>query len=186
MRAKDVLLEALEKFTGTVVFVSHDRYFIDKLATRVFEIGDGEVHVFPGNYEDYLWRKQRPASAETSQPARTATDGNGHGSLPVAEAAPKKKLNPYKLREMQERRQQLEQDIARAEADIAGYEQSVQTFVSAEESVRVTSLIEQRRGKTGEADRRLGRGFARARGSEVADRALRSEIPFSRVSAPRF
>ena len=48
---------------------------------------------------------------------------------------------------MQERRQQLEQDIARAEADIAGYEQSVQTFVSAEESVRVTSLIEQRRGE---------------------------------------
>ncbi|HUS04894.1 MAG TPA: ABC-F family ATP-binding cassette domain-containing protein, partial [Bryobacteraceae bacterium] len=39
MRAKDVLLEALADFTGTVVFVSHDRYFIDKLATRVFEIG---------------------------------------------------------------------------------------------------------------------------------------------------
>src|SRR5436853_4763396 len=58
LRAKDVLLESLEKFTGTVVFVSHDRYFIDKLATRVFEIGDGKVEVFPGNYEDYLWRKQ--------------------------------------------------------------------------------------------------------------------------------
>src|SRR5208282_5927046 len=57
MRAKDVLLESLAAFTGTVVFVSHDRYFIDKLATRVFEIGEGEVRVFPGNYEDYLWRK---------------------------------------------------------------------------------------------------------------------------------
>ncbi len=52
MRAKDVLLEALSKYTGTVVFVSHDRYFIDKLATRVFEIGDGRVEVYPGNYED--------------------------------------------------------------------------------------------------------------------------------------
>src|SRR6266705_2131024 len=57
MRAKDVLLEALSKYTGTVVFVSHDRYFIDKLATRVFEIGDGRVEVYPGNYEDYRWRK---------------------------------------------------------------------------------------------------------------------------------
>src|SRR3954465_10433823 len=57
LRAKDVLLEALSEFTGTVVFVSHDRYFIDKLATRVFEVGGGEVQVFPGNYEDYLWRK---------------------------------------------------------------------------------------------------------------------------------
>jgi ATP-binding cassette, subfamily F, member 3 len=58
LRAKDVLLDALMEYTGTVVFVSHDRYFIDKLATRVFEIGDGKVEVFPGNYEDYLWRKQ--------------------------------------------------------------------------------------------------------------------------------
>ena len=49
---------ALSKYTGTVVFVSHDRYFIDNLATRIFEIEDGHVHVFPGNYEDYLWRKQ--------------------------------------------------------------------------------------------------------------------------------
>ena len=63
MRAKDVLLESLEKYNGTVVFVSHDRYFIDKLATRVFEIGGGRVEVFPGNYEDYLWRKQRETSA---------------------------------------------------------------------------------------------------------------------------
>ena len=47
LRAKDVLLDSLQKFTGTVVFVSHDRYFIDKLATRVFEIGEGRVKVFP-------------------------------------------------------------------------------------------------------------------------------------------
>ncbi len=58
LRAKDVLLDALVKYTGTVVFVSHDRYFIDKLATRVFEVGGGKVEIFPGNYEDYLWRKQ--------------------------------------------------------------------------------------------------------------------------------
>src|ERR1700723_375225 len=58
LRAKDVLLDALMDYTGTVVFVSHDRYFIDKLATRVFEIGYGKVEVYPGNYEDYLWRKQ--------------------------------------------------------------------------------------------------------------------------------
>src|ERR1700686_3106600 len=58
LRAKDVLLDALMEYTGTVVFVSHDRYFIDKLATRVFEIGDGKVEVYPGNSEDYLWRKQ--------------------------------------------------------------------------------------------------------------------------------
>ena len=60
MRAKDVLLmTALSEYTGTVVFVSHDlRYFIDKLATRIFDVGDGRVEIYPGKYEDYLWRKQ--------------------------------------------------------------------------------------------------------------------------------
>ena len=43
MRAKDVLLTALQAFNGTVVFVSHDRYFIDELATRVIEVADGAV-----------------------------------------------------------------------------------------------------------------------------------------------
>ena len=63
LRAKDVLLEALMKYTGTVVFVSRDRYFIDKLATRVFEIGESRVEIYPGNYEDYLWRKQHTVAS---------------------------------------------------------------------------------------------------------------------------
>src|SRR5882724_4437234 len=84
LRAKDVLLEALEKFSGTVVFVSHDRYFIDKLATRVFEVADGAVHVFPGNYEDYRWRKEnseappsatRKTGAPINAPSPEGKDG---------------------------------------------------------------------------------------------------------------
>jgi ATP-binding cassette subfamily F protein 3 len=66
IRAKDILLEALSDFSGTIVFVSHDRYFIDRLATRVFEIGDGKVEIYPGNYEDYLWRKQYPVAGSQS------------------------------------------------------------------------------------------------------------------------
>ncbi len=57
LRAKEVLLEAIRKFTGTVIFVSHDRYFLDALGTRVFEVEGGTVHVYPGNYEDFLRRK---------------------------------------------------------------------------------------------------------------------------------
>jgi ATP-binding cassette subfamily F protein 3 len=50
MRAKDVLLDAIRNFSGTVLFVSHDRYFIDGLATRVFEVEDRRLHIYPGNY----------------------------------------------------------------------------------------------------------------------------------------
>ena len=89
MRAKDVLLESLSKYSGTVVFVSHDRYFIDNLATRVFEIEDGHVHVYPGNYEDYLWRKaggpEQIQAADGGCRGRRA--GAGCGGLPIRKSA---------------------------------------------------------------------------------------------------
>src|SRR5205823_11290097 len=80
LRAKDILLEALQEFNGTIVFVSHDRYFIDKLATRVCEIGNGKVEVFPGNYEDYLWRKQNAIAQEQSGTAMTGTEAPAAGA----------------------------------------------------------------------------------------------------------
>jgi ATP-binding cassette, subfamily F, member 3 len=73
MRAKDVLLEALAAFTGTVIFVSHDRYFIDRLATRVLEVENGTVHAYADNYEDYLRRKE-------ALDARMKETGEGSGA----------------------------------------------------------------------------------------------------------
>jgi ATP-binding cassette subfamily F protein 3 len=75
MRAKDVLLEAISGYSGTVVFVSHDRYFIDRLATRVLEIENGAITAYEGNYEDYLRRKEALA-AEAASP--DAVSLNGH------------------------------------------------------------------------------------------------------------
>ncbi len=60
--SKEVLLDALADYGGTLVFVSHDRYFVDKLATKVIEVGGGEAPVYPGGYEDFLyWKKQQEA-----------------------------------------------------------------------------------------------------------------------------
>jgi len=64
--SKDVLLDALEDFGGTLVLVSHDRYFIDKLATKVIEIGGGEATVYPGTYEELRWSKAQRAEAAGS------------------------------------------------------------------------------------------------------------------------
>ena len=141
LRAKDVLLESLEKYTGTVVFVSHDRYFIDKLATRIFEVGDGEVHVFPGNYEDYMWRKEGKALDLT-------LPSNGHVVATAPQPAPpahSKRLNPIKLKQMRERCGELEQQIATTEAEIARSEEELANYVSSEETQRVTAILDQRR-----------------------------------------
>jgi ATP-binding cassette subfamily F protein 3 len=144
MRAKDVLLTALQEYTGTVVFVSHDRYFIDRLATRIFEIEDGRVTVYPGNYEDYLWRKEgggpqpQPDAPSTIQkPVENLTDG---GPKPG-----EKRVNPLKLKRMQERRTAIEQQVSRLEAEIADYEASLANFVSMEETRRTSELLEARR-----------------------------------------
>jgi ATP-binding cassette subfamily F protein 3 len=139
MRAKDVLLAALSKYTGTVVFVSHDRYFIDKLATRVFEIGEGRVEVYPGNYEDYRWRKEGGAAKlqEVVHAFLPVASGNGHSATPAASAG-NRRLNPLKRKQMEERVQELEAEISQLESDIAACQSSLLQFVSSEETQRLT------------------------------------------------
>jgi ATP-binding cassette subfamily F protein 3 len=58
--SKDVLLEALEDYGGTLIIVSHDRYFVEKLATKIIEIGHGQALVYPGSYKEFLWHKEHP------------------------------------------------------------------------------------------------------------------------------
>jgi len=191
LRAKDVLLNALMEYTGTVVFVSHDRYFIDKLATRVFEIGGGKVEAYPGNYEDYLWRKQggrrvaptledvpgmelvgeatgsSHVSRKRRDPSTSLRAGMGHpkffpgptGGAPLlAEVArsgndhrnpggeaQKKRLNPIKRRQMEERIRELEAEISRTETAIAQCETGLQEFISAEETLRQSQELERQK-----------------------------------------
>jgi ATP-binding cassette subfamily F protein 3 len=139
MRAKDVLLESLSKYSGTVVFVSHDRYFIDNLATRIFEIEDGHVHVFPGNYEDYLWRKQ--GGPETLAETATAPiPALNHDRQGVA-----KRVNPMKLKKAEDRLKEVEQQVAALESEIAQHEAALADFKSVEETVRLNDLVTARR-----------------------------------------
>src|SRR6202166_83289 len=145
LRAKDVLLDALMEYTGTVVFVSHDRYFIDKLGTRVFEIGEGKVEVYPGNYEDYLWRKQGGSAKQNeairqqlkiSEAVVTAPSNGNQAAVESAPAAKLKRMNPIKRKKMEDRIHELEAEINRAETVIARCETAMQDFVSADESHR--------------------------------------------------
>ncbi|MEZ5400067.1 MAG: ABC-F family ATP-binding cassette domain-containing protein [Bryobacteraceae bacterium] len=144
MRAKDVLLEALQEYSGTVVFVSHDRYFLDRLATRVFEVADGEVRIYPGNYEDYLWRL-------SGQPLSLDGVGSGAPAAPTLDDVPnrdgtptekKQRVNPIKLKKLQDRQSELEEQIGGLETAIAAKEAELAVFRSAEESQRLADGIE--------------------------------------------
>ena len=82
--SKDVLLEALEDFGGTLIFVSHDRYFVDKLATKVIEIGNGHALIYPGTYEEFLWSRRQ---AEAPAPAAAAPRANAAKPAPTPSPA---------------------------------------------------------------------------------------------------
>src|ERR1700688_936414 len=119
LRAKAVLLKALTDYNGTVVFVSHDRYFIDKLATRVLEVGEGRVEVYPGNYEDYRWRKEGGAEKLQDTVSRSTiitqpVNGNESKATPSDDFR-SKRLNPIKRKRMEERVKELEAEISHAE-----------------------------------------------------------------------
>ena len=61
--SKEVLLDALADYGGTLVFVSHDRYFVERLATRIVEVADGKATLYPGTYSEFLWAKENGISA---------------------------------------------------------------------------------------------------------------------------
>ena len=69
--SKDVLLEALEDYGGTLILVSHDRYFVERLATKIVEVGHGGAQVYPGTYTEFLWSK---ANRDDSPPRRSGRD----------------------------------------------------------------------------------------------------------------
>ena len=75
--SKDVLLDALEDYGGTLIFVSHDRYFVEKLANRIVEVGHGEAHSYPGALRgvplEQAGRRGRP-DADGPQVAAKAPD----------------------------------------------------------------------------------------------------------------
>ncbi len=140
--SKDVLLDALADFGGTLIFVSHDRYFVDRLATKIIAVGHGGIEMYPGTYEEYLWskaqrEKQTAASAQQPQaarapsppPARTPTQQHP----PSAPAVPlqghaareAKRLADAEARKKQRAEQQRAQRIADLEARIAAKEQAI-------------------------------------------------------------
>jgi ATP-binding cassette subfamily F protein 3 len=72
--SKEVLLDALVDYGGTLIFVSHDRYFVERLATKIIEVGNGDAVVYPGTYKEFLWHKEHP-DGQVGQPGQVGRAG---------------------------------------------------------------------------------------------------------------
>jgi ATP-binding cassette subfamily F protein 3 len=75
--SKEVLLDALVDYGGTLIFVSHDRYFVDRLANKIVVVGDGAIEVYPGTYEQFLWSRHERSSPRQDLPKPVSTPTSG-------------------------------------------------------------------------------------------------------------
>ncbi|HAK45090.1 MAG TPA: ABC transporter ATP-binding protein [Spirochaeta sp.] len=109
LQSKQVLLKALKSYEGTLVFVSHDRYFIERLATKVIEIEDGKHRLFPGDYSYYLWRKEQEADGMplSESGCRDAGSGSAAAEPSIGEI---RKLSHQEEKRIKNRLRKLERD----------------------------------------------------------------------------
>jgi ATP-binding cassette subfamily F protein 3 len=133
MHSCDLLIDSLNKYEGTLLLVSHDRYFVSKTANKIWEIVDGEIKEFKGGYEEWVQWMQRMAKPDSanniskSKPvAEPATPKPAAAPEPVQQQAPIDKEKKKELQRIQKEFQQLEIQLAelkkqkeQLEADLA-------------------------------------------------------------------
>ncbi|MBY0497780.1 MAG: ATP-binding cassette domain-containing protein [Cyanobacteria bacterium] len=131
--SKEVLLDALADYGGTLIFVSHDRYFVERLATKIIEVGDGKATLYPGDYRAFLWSKGNQTRTVTQQAAAKPRLAEG-GPRPKPHApSPKPLEQSYedRKREQAEKKKRerafkaLKDRTAELEARIAEREKSI-------------------------------------------------------------
>jgi ATP-binding cassette, subfamily F, member 3 len=142
--SKEVLLDALVSYGGTLIFVSHDRYFVERLATKIIEVGQGQAIVYPGTYQEFLWHKENPQllphaaaptkSAPPVRDRRPARPADNKTAAPGGPSRDERKRADAEARKRQRARQAqreridgLEARIAKCEAAIRELEQAMAT-----------------------------------------------------------
>jgi ATP-binding cassette subfamily F protein 3 len=127
--SKEVLLDALVDYGGTLIFVSHDRYFVERLATKIVEVHDGKAVLYPGTYAEYLWSKENAARPAAPTPARergtVAVPGNNATAPAAAKSYDEQKREAAERKRQERARSGLRARIADLENRIASHEKNI-------------------------------------------------------------
>jgi len=126
--SRQFLEEILGAFDGTLIFVSHDRYFVDALATRLWVIQDNELASYLGNYSDYRARQSAQAARAVAPDRVSATRDRGSRSREPAEAATQRAVR------------QIEDEIEDQERQLAGLEAALEAASAAADVDRIAEL----------------------------------------------
>jgi len=113
--AREALEDALADYDGTLLLISHDRYFLDKLVSRVIELKDGRMDEYHGNYSYYLWKRDRELDSTESQPGETAPQAS---VIPGWRTKEQKRKEAEARQEVSRERDLLQKSIIKIERDI--------------------------------------------------------------------
>ena len=159
MHSCDLLIEALNKYEGTYILVSHDRYFISKTANKIWEIEGHKIKEFKGGYEEWVQWKERMAKQEKEQGAREkgqegkksekvkesikSKESNRASNVKPLVSAPINKDQKKELQRLQKQFQQLEEQIAALTKQKAELETSLylpETYADKNKFIEVENL----------------------------------------------
>jgi ATP-binding cassette subfamily F protein 3 len=139
----EALAEALRRYKGAVIFTSHDRHFMQRVATAVVEVASGRVASYPGSYEDYVYRihKELEAGLRAEHAAYNAGSSSKPGAATSASAdghaAPARKLSGREERELEKRVRALERKIAKLDDEKKELNAKLLQVTDAAESKRI-------------------------------------------------
>jgi ATP-binding cassette subfamily F protein 3 len=136
LQSRQFLEDMLGEFEGTLLFVSHDRYFIDRLATKVWAIEDGELRPYLGNYTEYRTRKQQIMIQNGSPNGKTAKGVEEKKKSPSSVAPKSSTKKGTKIRTIED----VEKDIERAEAHTQSLEEALSEAALQADAMRLTQL----------------------------------------------
>ena len=129
--AQEVLQSVLERFTGTILLVSHDRYLVDRLATQIWSLEDDRLEVFEGGYQTFLEARRHAkeevrAMAPSAGPAQDGKNGN--------------RLIKNEARKLREAVQDAEAEVVRVEEQLEELSRALQAATATEDVDRIHSL----------------------------------------------
>ncbi|MDZ7344590.1 MAG: ATP-binding cassette domain-containing protein, partial [candidate division KSB1 bacterium] len=135
MLSRQVLEDALADYEGTLIFISHDRGFINAIANRIVEIREGKLRSFPGNYDDYLWRKEQEAAAAALPAAQLAHPTEARNQAPPEAVVRHKKedrrARAERIQERSRRLKPLQEKLLALESEIAVLEKEKHDLTNA-------------------------------------------------------
>jgi ATP-binding cassette subfamily F protein 3 len=147
--AREALETVLNEYNGTILFVSHDRYFIDAVADVIWMVRDGSIAAFDGTYSEFAAAQERAAAAAAPAPARPATKAPAAAQSPAGGTAPDtggpagSRQNDKEERKRQRRLAALEKEIAELERDLKRIESEIGSASTGGQVARVTDLSRQ-------------------------------------------